>query len=292
MMLEDALLSFIGELEQRDALNKPGCLRRRLEALDKLDAYIAEWRSISFGDESIGAALHQQARTIAARLESANLRVYEGIRRDIRRGAGRESLFQWAPDWNTAASPEQGNGYDYLDELISGVLFFGEPSPEVVPLEAEMVPYQPTPARHIFDLLDRTRPNERDLLIDLGSGLGHVPLMASICTGAQCIGIEVEAAFVDYARRSAQALGLNNATFIEADARSTDLSGGTVFYLYTPFTGTILRDVLNALRHEAASREIRICTFGPCTRAVSEEKWLSVIGAFDPDRIVLFHSRS
>jgi hypothetical protein len=62
--------------------------------------------------------------------------------------------------------------------------------------------------------------------------------------------------------------------------------------LHTPFIGTILRDVLNSLRHEAVKREIRICTFGPCTRFVAEEQWLSVIGALDADRIAIFRSRA
>jgi hypothetical protein len=62
-------------------------------------------------------------------------------------------------------------GYDYLDELISGVLQFEELSAEVVRLESEMVSYGPTPARHILDLIGRTTLTERDFLIDLGSGL-------------------------------------------------------------------------------------------------------------------------
>lgn len=68
--------------------------------------------------------------------------------------------------------------------------------------------------------------------------------------------------------------------FVQGDARAADLSDGTVFYCYASFTGTILRDVLNLLRDEALRREIRICTFGPCTPAVAKEQWLPVIGTF------------
>jgi hypothetical protein len=77
------------------------------------------------------------------------------------------------PDWNGAADLVNRSGYDYLDELISGVLQLEEPSAEVVQLEREMVSYQPTPARHIFDFIGRAALTERDFLIDLGSGLGH-----------------------------------------------------------------------------------------------------------------------
>ena len=284
MSIENALLSLIGELEQERSLDEPRYLRRRIEALDDLDTYLSD-------GQPIGTALHHRARAIYAELESVNLRLYEAIRRDIQRGAGGARLLEWMPDWNAAANLMNCRGYDYLDELISGVLQFEEPSAEVVPLESEMVSYQPTPARHIFDLLGRTALTEGDFLIDLGSGLGHVTLMASICTSASCTGIELEPSYVDCARKSARSLNLNNARFIQGDARAADLSDGTVFYLYTPFIGTILRDVLNSLRHEAVRREIRICTFGPCTRVVAEEQWLSVIGALKTDRIAIFRSR-
>jgi len=195
------------------------------------------------------------------------------------------------PDWSCAANRIKSKGYDYLDELVSGVLQFEEPSPEIVQLESEMVFYQPTPARHIFDLIRRTELAELDFLIDLGSGLGHVALMASICTSASCTGIELEPSYVACARKSARSLNLDNVRFLQGDARAADLSDGTVFYLYTPFTGAILRDVLNLLRQEAGQRDIRICTFGPCTPVVADEQWLSVIESLEADRIAIFRSR-
>ena len=284
MPIENALVSLIGRLELDRSLAEPRHLRQRVEALDHLDA------CLPYG-QPIGTALHRRARAIYAELESVNSRLYEAIRQGIQRGAGGGRLLEWTPDWNGAANPMNCGGYDYLDELISGVLQFEEPSAELVQLESEMVSYQPTPARHIFDLIGRTALAERDFLIDLGSGLGHVTLMASICSSASCTGIELEQSYVDCARKSARSLNLNNVSFVQGDARAADLSDGTVFYLYTPFIGTILRDVLNSLRHEAVKREIRICTFGPCTRVVAEEQWLSVIGALEADRIAIFRSR-
>jgi hypothetical protein len=284
MSIENALVSLIAELEQARSLDEPRHLRQRIEALDDLDAYLPD-------GQPIGTALHHRARAIYAELESVNFRLYDAIRRDIQRGAGEGRLLEWMPDRNGAANLMNCRGYDYLDELISGVLRFGEPLAQVVPLESEMVSYQPTPARHIFDLIGRTALAERDILIDLGSGLGHVTLMASICTSATCTGIELEPSYVDCARESARSLNLKNVRFIQGDVRASDLSDGTVFYLYTPFIGTILRDVLKSLRHEAVRREIRICTFGPCTPVVAEEQWLSVIGAQETDRIAIFRSR-
>jgi hypothetical protein len=287
MSIGDVLVSLIGELERDRSLGEPRHLRQRIEALDDLDAYFPGGPN----GQPIGTALHRRARAIYAAFESVNCNLYEAIRRDIQRGAGGGRLLEWIPDGNGSANLVNCRGYDYLDELICGVLQFEEPSAEVARLESEMVAYQPTPARHIFDLIGRTALTERDALIDLGSGLGHVALMASICSSARCTGIELEASYVDCARKSARSLNLNNVRFIQSDVRAADLSDGAVFYLYTPFIGSILREVLNALRQEAVRREIRICTFGPCTRVVAEERWLSVIGALETDRIAVFRSR-
>jgi Methylase involved in ubiquinone/menaquinone biosynthesis len=282
MSIENDLAGLIGELEKDRSLDEPRQLRQRIQALDDLDAYLSDGRPI-------GRALHHRAKAIYAQLESVNSRLYDVIRRDIQRGAGGGGLLEWVPD--DAENLRKCSGYDYLDELVSGVLQFEEPSAQVVQLESEMVSYQPTPARHIFDLIDRTALTERDVLIDLGSGLGQVTLMASICTGASCTGIELEPSYVDCARKSARSLNLNNVRFIQGDARAADLSDGTVFYLFTPFIGSIRRDVLNSLRQEAVRREIRIGTFGPCTRTVAEEQWLGVVGALETDRIAIFRSR-
>jgi hypothetical protein len=284
LLIENALVSLVEELEQDRSLEELRNLRQRFEAIDDLDAYLADGRSV-------GPALYHRAKNIHYKLELVNFRLYEGIRRDIQQGIGAGKLWEWMPDWNDAASLANRRGYDYLDELICGVLDFEEPSAAVLQLESEMVPYQPTPARHIFDFIRRAELTGSDSLIDLGSGLGQVTLMAAICTNANCTGIEREPAYVDCAGKSARSLNLREVTFIQGDVRAADFSTGTMFYLYTPFTGGILRDVLNSLRQQAARREIRICTFGPCTPIVAEESWLSVSGALENDRVAIFRSR-
>jgi len=286
MRTDTALASLIDDLEQDRSLEEPRHLRQRIEALDDLDALLS---GVPAG-QPIATTLLHRAKAIYSRLESVNLSLYKSIRQNIQRGAGRASLLEWMPDGNAATSLTNSRGYDYLDELISGVLQFEKPSAEVVQLEPEMVAYQPTPARHIFDLIRRTELSERDFLIDLGSGLGHVTLMASICTMAHCTGIELEPSYVDCAHKSARSLNLNNVRFIHGDVRAADLSHGTVFYLYTPFSGAILRDVLNSLRQEAVKREIRICTFGPCTLVVAEEQWLTAIEPPETGGIAIFRS--
>ena len=155
------------------------------------------------------AELYRRVITFCTRLEAANSTLYRSIRGDIQQGSGRHSLLRWVPKRSSrdgeAVELASGPGYDYLDELVSGVLQFEKPRAEAVKLAPEMVFYQPTPARHIFDLIDRAALTEGDVLVDLGSGMGHVPLLASICTDARCIGIELEPAYVECASASSNA---------------------------------------------------------------------------------------
>jgi hypothetical protein len=281
------LQKLIAELEQDLSLDEPDRLRQRCEALDRLELYLLAGQAPAFDTKFIEAKLYQRAAAMCATLEAVNQELYQSIRNDIQRGIGPERFLQCLHE---SGNDEHGNGdgYDYADELLSGVLQLEKPEDDAIPAEAEMVLYQPTPARHIFDLIARAALTEDDVLIDLGSGLGHVPLLASICSPARCIGIEFEAAYIDCARKCARGLNLKNVTFLQQDARAADLSNGTVFYLYTPFTGTILRAVLDALQSEATRREIRICTFGPCTPIIAEEPWLETLGTLDTGRIALF----
>lgn len=277
-----ALQARIAEIVRDDSLQHPERLRERIEAMDRLDALL-------FDD--VADELRQRANALMRQLEAANQTVYRAIRQAIRRGEGKAVMRGWmhalaAP----AAAAQDGQAYDALDTLLAGVLPFDEPDDDGRALPPDMVFYQPTPARHILDLIERTRLDATDVLVDLGSGLGHVPLLAAICTGARGLGIERNTAYVACARRCAEALGLGDVAFAAQDARVANLSAGTVFYLYTPFTGPILRNVLDRLQREAAARSIRVATLGPCTDVVASEAWLTPIEPPQPDRIAVFRS--
>ncbi len=290
----NALEALIQELEQDRSLAEPRRMRERLDALDRVEAHLLGAQGAHGDIESPKARqLRDRAGALCAKLERVNRKVCQAIRREIQRGGTPDWLLEQMTICSRAMdAPGQflEEGYDYRDVVTSEVLQFEEPDAGIAELAQEMVFYQPTPARHVFDLLGRAALTDRDVLVDLGSGLGHVPLLAAVCTNARCIGIEREAAYVDCARLCAQALKLSNVTFTTQDARDADFSRGTLFYLYTPFTGTILRSVLDALRREAARRDIRIGTYGPCTSVVAAEPWLHVIGVRQAGWTVLFRS--
>ena len=279
-----ALEAWIERLEGDASLDAPARLRERIDALERIERH--------YGPDDAAAA-GGRVHALRARLDAANRALYQAIREDIRRGCGRDALLPWRAAEASAVDAADGpigEGYDALDELVAGVLRFDAPAEAAAPMPG-MVGYQPTPARHAFDLLARLGLDRDDVLVDLGSGLGHVPLLAAICTPACSVGIEIEPAYVACARRSAGGLGLDNVAFRQQDVRGADLSDATVFYLYTPFTGAILRAVLDTLRGHAARRAIRICSFGPCTPVVAGESWLQVAGPLQEDRIAVFHPR-
>lgn len=277
------LESMLAQWEQDKTLPGPSCFSRRMEILDALDRVFS---GSEFDDSNRGRELADRSRGLSAKLNSANDLLFNSIRRQIRTGIC-PSEFNTILQQQALTAP-RGLAYDVVDDLIAGVLQFEAPSAEPRALSPDSVFYQPTPARHIFHLITAAAITRSDTLIDLGSGLGHVPLLASIYTGATSIGIELDPAWVDSATRCAEALNLHNVTFRVQDAREADFSAGTVFYLYTPFTGAALAAVLEALRKQAALRPIRICTFGPCTNTISEQPWLKSVTPPTSDQITVF----
>ncbi|WP_141452660.1 hypothetical protein [Pseudoxanthomonas sp. z9] len=262
-------------------LRAPDQWRRRGDVLDRLEAS-------GFQAE---AGLSRQAAALREELEAIHRDFCATLRGAIRQGRGAEALIGLAAADEGGAPDDNGDGYDALDALLAEVLAPDAPSADIGELLPDMVFYQPTPARHLLALLRRLDLRESDVLIDLGSGLGHLPLLTAILTPARAIGIEVEAAYVANARRSADTLALDRIRFLAGDVRTADLSTGTVFYLYSPFGGAMLGEVLALLEQMARARPLRLATLGPCTRDMAAVGWLHTRDAVRGDVPVLFHSR-
>ena len=289
---EPNLHAFLCGPKTDTSLFEPERLRERLIALDRLDA-----RFGGFDSEGLrmcaDSRIHKNAKSLQARLEAANEELYRSVRFDIVRGLPPFALLPWFQDSARRIEsklPVPGLGFDCRDEMLSGILQLREPS-EPNLLVPEMVPYQPTPLRHILYLAEVTTLAENDVFVDLGSGLGHVPLLVSMITGAQSLGIEVQAAYVACAQECARSLHLSRVRFLAQDARNADLSSGTVFYLYSPFKGSILTDILSSLRMESARRSITICSLGPCTRTLAKLTWLQATTLPETGRITVFESQ-
>jgi hypothetical protein len=169
---------------------------------------------------------------------------------------------------------EPAEGYDSLDALVNGLLLTEDAPLTVSPRDPEMLAYQPTPARIILEMVETLDFGKDDVFCDIGSGLGQVSILVHLLSGVRAQGVEIEAAYCEYARCCARRLNLSGVEFINADARQADMSEATVFYLNTPFRGRMLEQALERFKRESARRSIRLCTYGPCTPRVARHPWL------------------
>lgn len=281
---DDRLLA---KWETDSSLFEPQSVRRRFDVLDQLDFHFGQdnWQP-----SNDALSIPGRAASLRARLEAANSAICSSIRSYIQHGICPSALVSDLRTYDRQP-PTPGLGYDHLDEFLSGILQLRAPEDTNITPEPEMVFYQPTPVRHIVHLITLAAFTASDVLVDIGSGLGHVPLLVSILTGIRAVGIELNPSYVSSARECARNLGLERVAFLRQDARTADLTAGTLFYLYTPFTGALLQAVLARLRQEAATRTIRVATLGPCTNVVANEIWLSPCSTPNPDRISLFISQ-
>ena len=280
------MLALLEQLERDATLLEDHRFADRVDMIDRLDELLMPG---SPGGEGNFEHLHARARDVLDVLEDANARVCADIRQAVIRGEGAACLRAWLDTLGSPGAPL--DGYDHADALVAGMFDFANVHDSGAAPGQDMVFYQPTPVRHVVAMIDKLALGPGDTLMDLGSGLGHVPMLANIFTGASTLGIELQAPLVERARETARALGLQGVSFVPGDARAVDLSEGTVFYLYTPFKGAVMDEVLARLAVEAVRRPLRIATFGPCTLRVGAESWLVSSDVPCETAVCVFHPR-
>ena len=271
-------------IERDDALYEVAGFGSRLAALDAIEVNIikrVEGLLAAGSHEEELLALWRRAEVAQCRLEAIDDKLFRQLRAGIRSGSNRAAELRRQLETYAGSGRgrrwQSGGAYDSLDALLSGVLF-AEAAPEAaMDRESEMVFYQPTPARIILELVDRAHLQQDDTFYDLGSGLGQVVILVRLLSGATAKGVEVDPAYCEYARRCARDLNLSGVDFINADARVAEYAGGTVFFLYTPFEGRMLQQVLDRLEQVAKTRRISLYTYGPCTWQVSRQPWLESV---------------
>jgi protein-L-isoaspartate O-methyltransferase len=107
-------------------------------------------------------------------------------------------------------------------------------------------PYVPSPQSVVSDMLRYADVNERDFLIDLGSGDGRIVLTAAKVFGARGFGVEIKEELVKRANQAAKDQGLaDRVKFVKQDLFKTDISQATVVTMYLlPDTVVLLKDKL------------------------------------------------
>jgi hypothetical protein len=144
-----------------------------------------------------------------------------------------------------------------IEELLG---IAGEPPSSASPGD-DLIGYHASGLAPIVRMLIDVPVVADDVVIDLGSGLGKVVILARLLTGATARGIEIQPALVHRANVAAARLGVD-VHFAQGDVRDADLDDGTVFFLYLPFTGPVLADVMRRLHGIASRRAIVVCALG------------------------------
>jgi hypothetical protein len=134
----------------------------------------------------------------------------------------------------------------------------GQATPQ--PARRPDVFYAPTPQDVVNAMLKLAQVTARDVIYDLGSGDGRIPVTAARVYGARGVGIDLDPVLVKEAQENARKAGVvGKVQFRTADLFMSDISPATVVTLYlTPFLNFQLLPKLN-------------CELKPGTRVVSHQ---------------------
>lgn len=127
-------------------------------------------------------------------------------------------------------------------------------------------PFISTTAAMVQRFIGVCKPKKNDIIYDLGCGVGFVTILCALLSDARSRGIEIRP---DLAERGIEAIAKNRIPRCEimvGDVRRAALSDGTIFHLYAPFYGTVLKEVAHMLDRLAAEKPIKIFCHGAMER--------------------------
>jgi SAM-dependent methyltransferase len=268
----NAIRARLRGLSEDASLSVAEAFRPRSEAMDSLEDEILALLPAPL------ASLREEAERLLKRWESLDGLLFHRLRARLRASPEpgpvfREMLEAYFPA-RERPLPIAPAGYDALDAFLNGLLHPRALPAASRPLEPGMVAYQKTPARIALELFDRCGLAAGESFCDVGSGLGQIPLLAHLLTGAKAVGIEREPAYADYARACASDLGLSAVEFRSIDAREADYAPFNVIFFYTPFRGRMLEEVLERILSQGREG-LRVFAFGPCAADLAGREWLS-----------------
>jgi precorrin-6B methylase 2 len=132
--------------------------------------------------------------------------------------------------------------------------------------------YVPTPQEVVDAMLDLAGVTANDVVYDLGSGDGRIPITAARKYGARGVGIELQPKLIAEANKNAAAAGVaDKVRFIEGDIFQANISEATVVTLY-------LLTSINERLQPKLMRELE-----PGTRIVSHQFRM---GTWEPEKTI------
>lgn len=127
--------------------------------------------------------------------------------------------------------------------------------------------YQAADYLNIRRMLRVLRPNQNDVFYDIGCGKGRVICMVAHLSLRRVVGIELQDFLCEVARRNVERLRGRKATLeIRCeDAAKTDLSDGTIYFMYNPFGEETMQEVLSNIERSLSinPRRIKIVYYNP-----------------------------
>lgn len=175
-----------------------------------------------------------------------------GLRRPIEALAGGPPAFRSAL---LAVPPAE------RDAWVDGVLGLEGVWEDGPTLPRGCVPYLPCAVDAVVAAIDLARVNEHDVFVDIGAGIGRAAMLAHLITGAASIAVEVQPHLAEAARALGRRIEAPRFSVVQGDAAAVgpELAMGSVFFLYCPFSGDRIEQMLARLEGIAASRTIRVC---------------------------------
>ncbi len=167
-----------------------------------------------------------------------------------------------------------GIGHWRPDEIRRGVagsdvLLWTVPK---APARVPDVPFEPTSDVVVREMLRFAQVTSDDVVYDLGSGDGRIPIVAAQLYGAGGVGIELDPRLIEISRQVARDVQLGDAVkFIEGDLFTTNLAAATVVTLS-------LSPAVNAKLDTELEKELR-----PGTRIVTHR---DPLGSRTPDKVM------
>jgi predicted O-methyltransferase YrrM len=120
-----------------------------------------------------------------------------------------------------------------LSIAIIGVLVMPSSAQAPAPLRSPDVIFVPTPQEVVDAMLKLAKVSGSDVVYDLGSGDGRIPITAARTYGARGVGIDIDPQRIKEATENLKTSGMGDKVrFLNQDLFTTNISEATVVTLY------------------------------------------------------------
>jgi predicted RNA methylase len=92
--------------------------------------------------------------------------------------------------------------------------------------------FVPTPQEVVDAMLKLAKVSKADVVYDLGSGDGRIPITAAKTYGARAVGIDIDPVRIGEANENLKTAGVSGVRFLNQDLFTTNISEATVVTLY------------------------------------------------------------